>query len=114
MKYLLDFFNQFGISIIHSIAIMIISYISLEIKKIYKKYNDIKIKKEVITEVCQAIDKLYPNTNSTDKLNLAITNAKQILNEKGIIISDLELRMYIESNVSCLKNELIIKKNIDN
>ncbi len=102
--------NQYGVSIVHSIAVAIISYVSLEIKKIYKKYNNDRIKKDVVKMVCQAIDQMYPNMNGTDKFNEAINNTKEILSEKGINISDLELRMYIESTVACKQNELILKK----
>ena len=54
--------------------------------------------------VCKAINQLYPNESGTNKLNLAISNAKEILLEKGIKISDLELRMMIEYSVGCFKN----------
>lgn len=114
MKLILDFLNQYGISLIHTIFVAILSYISLEIKKIYKHHITNKTKKEVIIFVCHAINELYPNESGENKLNLAITNAKQILTEKGITISDLELRMYIAGTVHLIKNQLVIHKNIDN
>ena len=107
MKYFMEFLNQYGVSMIHSVAVLILSYVSFEVKKIYKKYIDDKTKKEVVKMVCRAINQLYPNINGEDKLNKAIINSKQILNEKGININDLELRMYIECSVDCFKNELI-------
>ena len=97
MKYIIDFLNTYGTSIIHSISIAIISYVSLEIKKIYKNHTEDKIKKEVIKMVCSTIDQIYPNLNNENKLNKIITNSKQILKEKGILINDLELRIYIET-----------------
>ena len=104
MKILSEFMNQYGITLMHSIAIGIISYVSFAIKKIYKKFIDDKTKKEVISMVCKAINQLYPSESGTNKLNLAISNAKEILLEKGIKISDLELRMMIEYSVGCFKN----------
>ena len=104
MKYLGEFMNQYGVSIIHSIAISILSYISITIKKIYHKYIQDKTKKEVVKMVCSAINQLYPSDSGQDKLNKAIENSKAILNEKGINISDLELRIYIESTVNYFKN----------
>ena len=99
MKYFMDFMNQYGVSMIHSVAVVILSYVSLEIKKIYKKYIDDKTKKDVVKMVCQAVNKLYPKLSGEDKLNKTIMNSKDILEEKGIIINDLELRIYIEANV---------------
>ena len=49
--------------------------------------------------VCSTIDQIYPNLNNENKLNKIITNSKQILKEKGILINDLELRVYIESYI---------------
>ena len=93
MKYIIDFINTYGISIIHSIAITIISLTSLEIKKYIKD----KTKKEVITMVINTVNKLYSNLNNEQKLNIIITNSKEVLKEKGITINNLELRMYIEN-----------------
>ncbi len=97
MKYIIDFLNTYGTSIIHSVSIAIISYVSLEIKKIYKNYIEDKTKKEVIKMVCSTIDQIYPNLNNKNKLDRIISNSKQILKEKGILINDLELRIYIEN-----------------
>lgn len=103
MKYITEFMNQYGVSLIHSVAVAILSYASIEIKKIYKKYTDDKTKKDVIKMVCHAVNQLYPNLTGEEKLDKAIQNSSQILKEKGIIISDLELRMYIEYTVNYFK-----------
>ena len=100
MKYILDFFSQYGISIIHSIVAIIISYVSLCVKHIYKEHIHHKIKREVISMVCHAIHILYPTLTDEEKINRAIISIKQILKEKNIIISDLELKMDIISNIS--------------
>ena len=103
MKLFSEFINQYGPTLVHSILAMVISYISFEIKKIYQKHNNDLTKKEVINMVCKAINQLYPNETNETKLNQAITNSKEILSEKGIEISDLELRMYIEYTIGCFK-----------
>ena len=98
MRYVLDFFSQYGISIIHSIMAIIISYVSLEIKHIYKEHINNRTRKEVINSVCHAIHKLYPSLTYEEKMNKAIINIRQILKEKHIAINDLELKMDILSN----------------
>ena len=104
MKYFSEFINQYGLSIIHSFLAIIISYITVTIKRIYKKHVDEEMKEKVVNMVCHAINQLYPNASSEDKLNKAIINAKEILSEKGISLSDLELRMYIEYTVGCFNS----------
>ena len=103
MKYLSEFMNQYGLTLIHAIVGLVISGISFEIKKIYEKYTVDRTKKEVIKMVCGAINHLYPNETDDNKLNLAVNNAKEILSEKGITISDLELKMYIEYTLHYFK-----------
>lgn len=103
MRYFIDFMNQYGVSMIHSIAIAIISYVSFEVKRIYKKYINDNTKKDVVKMVCQAVNQVYPNLSGKEKLDQTMINSKEILLEKGISISDLELRMYIESSIDCFK-----------
>ena len=107
MKYFNEFMNQYGLTLIHSIAVAIISYVSIALKRIYKKYVDDKTKKDVVKMVCRAINRLYPTETEQEKLNQAVINAKEILTSKEINISDLELRMYIEysfSDYNCQSN----------
>ena len=109
MKILNQFINQYELSIIHSIFLALVSYISLTIKRVYHRYTEDKIKKEVVRMVCKAINQLYPNDCGEIKLNYAINNTREILKEKGINISDLELRMYIEATV----NDFVASKKED-
>ena len=104
MKYFIEFIHQYGVSMIHSIALAIISYVSLEIKKIHKSYINDKTKKEVVSTVCNAVDHLYSNLSEEEKLNKVLINVEQILKDKGITVNDLELRMYIESSASIFKD----------
>ena len=98
MKYIIEFIREYGLSLLHSIFLLIISYISLELKRIYKKHTNDLTKEKVINMVYHAIYQMYPNLTKEEKLNKIIINSQQILKEKGIIISNLELKIYIEYN----------------
>ncbi len=106
MKYLTYFINQYGLTIIHTITLSILSYISLEIKKTYQKYINNKIKQETINTVCKAINELYPHLSKEEKLNKIIINSQKILKEKNITLSKLELRIYIEANKHDLNKQI--------
>ena len=67
-------------------------------------------KKEVIKTVCEAVNQLYESLTGEEKLSKTIENSKQILNDKGIKINELELRMYIESVIGCFKKETMTKQ----
>lgn len=74
-------------------------YIGLQIKAMYKKYIDDKTKENVVKTVVKAVKQLYKDLNGEEKLTKAIENITDMLNEKGIAISELEIRMLIESAV---------------
>lgn len=110
---LIDFTKEYGLEIIHSILMGVLSYIALDIKKVYKKYIQDKTKKEVVDRVCNYVDEIYPNSTGEDKLNIAIENAREILNEKGITISDLELKVLLHNSIHIVKNKLEVN-NVSN
>lgn len=78
-------------------------YIGVQIKAIYKKHVDDKTKESVVKTVVKAVKQLYKDLNGEEKLANAIENIRAMLSEKGIAISELEIRMLIESAVEELK-----------
>ena len=110
---LIDFTKDYGIGIIRSIVMGVLSYIALDLKKEYKKHIQDKTKKEVVDKVCNYVNEVYPNSTGEDKINIAITSTKEILKEKGIVISDLEIRVLLHNSIHIVKNELEVK-NVSN
>lgn len=110
MQFFIDFINQYGQTLLYTILMAIISYVGLKVKKLSEEYIKDKTKKEVIKTVCEAVNQLYENLTGEEKLSKTIENSKQILNDKGIEINDLELRMYIESIVGCFKKGTMLKQ----
>ena len=71
----------------------------LVIKNIYHKYVDDKTKKEVVKTCVLAIEQIYTELHGREKLDKCLEYASEILNEKGVFITDIELRLLIESAV---------------
>lgn len=107
MEILQEFISTYGVTILYSILTAVASFIGLKLKELYEKYINDKTKKDVVNTVCGAVNQLYQDLNGEDKLNKAIENATAVLNEKGITISDIELRMLIESTVYSFKTSLV-------
>lgn len=78
-------------------------YIGLQSKAMYQKHIDDKTKESVVKTVVKAVKQLYKDLNGEEKLAKAIENITDMLNEKGITVSELEIRMLIESAVEELK-----------
>ena len=71
------------------------------------KYLNSKEKKEVVMVVVKAVQQLYKDLGGEEKLCRAIESATQMLAEKGITITELELRMLIEAACLELKTQLL-------
>lgn len=107
MEIVEEFIATYGVTILYSILTAVASFIGLKLKELYEKYINDKTKKDVVNTVCGAINQLYSNLNGPEKLDKAIENITAVLNEKGITISDVEMRMLIESTVYSFKTSLV-------
>ena len=109
MNILIDFTKEYGLDIIHTIVMGVFSYIALDIRKIHKKIIQDKTKKEVVKMVCNYVNEIYPSSSINDKLSEASEGIREILKEKGINISDLELKVLLHNSIYEINNELEVK-----
>ena len=77
----------------------IAGYLGTVAKNLVKKYLDNKTKQDVAKTVVQGIEQVFKDLHGEEKLNKALEAASEMLTEKGITISELELRMLIEAAV---------------
>ena len=82
-------------------------WLGLQAKAIYQKFVNDKTKKSVVKTVVKACEQLYKDLGGEEKLAKAQEAIVEMLNEKGISITDLEMRMLIESAVTEFKQNLI-------
>ena len=99
MELFKNFISENGVEILGAIITAIAGYIGVVLKNIYTKYINDKTKQSVVKTCVQAIEQLYKDLHGEEKLNKVIESATDMLAEKGISITDLELRMLIESAV---------------
>ncbi len=100
MDFLKAFINEYGTAILYTVLTALAGYLGMWVKKLYTKYINDKTKQAVAKTVVQAVEQLYNNLNGEEKLEKALESASDMLAEKGINITDLELRMLIEAAVS--------------
>lgn len=100
-----EFVAEYGTTILYAIVTAVAGYIGMVVKNIYQKYVDDKTKERVVATVVKAVKQLYSDLNGEEKLAKAIENISEMLNEKGISASELEIRMLIESAVSEMKEK---------
>lgn len=102
MELIQNYISENGVEIISVIVTAIFGFIGVLAKKLYNKIIDEKNEKivEKVVRYCvQAVEQLYKDLHGEEKLDKVIGAVTDILNTKGITVTDLELRMLIESAV---------------
>lgn len=97
---MLEILQPYLLEIIVAILTGIASFIGSRIKKLYEEKVNTETKEKVVKTVVNAVEQVYKNLSGKDKLEICIENATELLNEKGIKISELELRLIIEAVVN--------------
>lgn len=96
----LEFVNQYGLSIVYLIVTGLVGYLGIIAKRYCEKWFNTREKKAVAKTVVQAVEQIYKDLHGEEKLNAALKAAEEMLAEKGITVSQLELRMLIEAAVA--------------
>ena len=96
----LDFINQYGMEILYTVIMAIAGYVGIVIKNLVTKYIDDKTKQDVARTVVQFVEQVYKDLHGEEKLNAAFAAASEMLAEKGITVSDLEMRALLEAAVA--------------
>ena len=95
-----EFINQYGMQILYTVITAIAGYIGIVIKNAVNKYLNDKTKISVAKTAVQFVEQVYKELHGDEKLNAALAAASEMLAEKGIYVSDLEMRVLIEAAVS--------------
>lgn len=91
--------TEYIMQIIAAIVAGIAAWLGLVFKKLYQKHINTQTKKDVVYTVVQAVEQIYKDLHGEEKLNKALEAASEMLKVQGITVTDLELKMLIESAV---------------
>ena len=95
-----EFMNQYGLQILYTVVMAIAGYVGIVLKNLCSKYLNDKTKRDVAESAVQFVEQVYKDLHGDEKLNAAMTAASEMLAEKGIHISDLELRVLLEAAIA--------------
>lgn len=99
-----EFINAYGTQILYAVLTFIGGYIGVVVKNLVTKYLNDKTKRDVAKTVVQFVEQVYKDLHGEDKFNTALSTASEMLAEKGITITDLEMRVLIEAAVAEFNN----------
>lgn len=108
-----EFISEYGMTILTTIITAIAGYIGIAVKKLYTKFINDKTKQQVVKTCVNAVEQIYKNIHGEEKLGKCIEAVSSMLEEKGIYISELEIRMLIESAVNEMNSILSNSKKLD-
>ena len=109
-----EFINQYGMEILYTVIMAIAGYLGIVIKNLCTKYLNDKTKRDVAESAVQFVEQVYKDLHGEEKLNAALTTASEMLAEKGIFVTDLEMRVLLEAAVAKFNdafNKTIIAKD---
>lgn len=85
-------------------------WLGTRLKVMAEQYIHDRTKREVVRTCVSAVEQLYRDLDGEEKLHRAEAGAREMLEEKNISITELELKMLIEAVVSGFNYGLCGKK----
>ena len=95
-----EFIDQYGMEILSTVVLAVFGYIGMVLKKAATKYIDDKTKEKVAKNAVRFVEQVYKDLHGEDKLGEAIDTAMEMLAQKGITVTELEMRVLIEAAVA--------------
>lgn len=95
-----EFISAYGGAILETILLAIIGFFGAKLKSVLDKKEISSTKKQTVRTCVKAVEQIYHALSGPEKLEYCKANILQMLGEKGIDITDLEMTMLIESVVS--------------
>ena len=98
-----EFLAQYGMEMISTIVVAIMGFIGICIKNIIKKISDDRTKEQVCKTVVKAVEQMYKDLSGDDRYEKAVESVTEMLAQKGISATELEVQMLIESCIKEMK-----------
>lgn len=95
-----EFLSTYGMEILGTILTALAGYLGVVIKNLCQKYLNDKTKQDVAKTCVKAVEQIYKDLHGEEKFNKALECISDMLTEKGIAVSETEMKMLIESAVA--------------
>lgn len=95
-----EFINLYGMEILVGVLGFIGTVLGFVLKNLAKKFLDDKTKQAIARVCVQFVEQVYKDIHGEEKLFVALERAAEILAEKGIKFSAVEMETLIEATVA--------------
>ena len=94
------FMFTYGREIVTMIVTAVFGMLGVLIKNLATKYLNDNTKRSVARTVVQFVEQCFRDVHGAEKMQIALTRACEMLTEKGIEVSTLEMETLIEAAVA--------------
>lgn len=94
------FIWSYGIEIVGLILASIFGCLGYAAKKVYQNYINDDTKRKIAKTVVQFVEQVYKDLHGEEKLKTAMKRASELMAEKGINVSSVEMETLIEAAVA--------------
>ena len=112
--YLAEFISTYGTTIIYTLLSAAVTALGAWVGSIYKTHVKDEIKRKVVATCCKAVEQLYKDLDGPAKYSKACEAIEEMLAEKGITISALEIEMLIEEVCHDFKHAVVKEATSEN
>ena len=102
-----EILNYIILPVLTTIITGVVGYIGVKIKGILEKMAIDKTKRDAAETCVRAVEQLYKQLHGEEKYNKCVSELTEMLSEKGIIITELEIKMLIEAAVQKLNESVL-------
>ena len=107
-----EFINTYGLQLMYMVVTAIAGYLGIVVKNLVQKYLNDKTKRDVAKTAVQFVEQVYKDLHGDEKLMEAMKAASAMLAEKGITITELELKVLLEAAVAEFNEAFKQKQNV--
>lgn len=101
-----EFLNEYGNMIISTIITAMLGALGVFFRNLYKKIVDDKTKRKAVRDCVLAVEQLHKDLHGEAKYNQCFDYVADLLEEKGIHVTEMEIKMMIEAEVKKMNDWL--------
>lgn len=95
-----EIFSTYVLPVLAAALTAAAGFVGAQLKALYRRWVDDRTKEAVVRTCVKAAEQLYHHLGGAEKLAKAREGIRQMLEEKGVSISQLEMELLIESVVA--------------
>lgn len=97
---LTEFLDLYGLSLLGAVLTAVFGAAALLLRALAAKYLDTDVKKSLARLVVQFAEQTFRHLHGEEKLNAALSVLAELLAQKGIRATELELKVLLEAAVA--------------